>query len=557
MTRRTLRFVLCAAALAAGTLVIHADDKITAGNAELQFQLGNLLTEETRFREALDAYNRALQTDDPDLQVRARAGKVKTALRIAEFDLAQKEGELLRASAPSDPEALSLYADSLWSGGLFDEADDVYRQALSINKESSRARFGVARSLATRSKLGEALIEAQAAAAMAPRDGEIYAEIGEIYQRMHRFDEAANAYNNFINLLPNKDRSDKAAWTRSQVKFLKAFEGRNPVEIDPEDLEKSHTIPFRLVDDKIVVQARVNGGRQQDFILDTGSEETVISRDTAQRANISAITYTLSAGVGEVGLRGLQLSRIDRLDIGDMQVRNLPVLIKNPALRGLPKREGESFSPLSFGMSMLIDYQHRTTHDWQKSSGARGRFAAPADARPSSRDGARHAERHTADVFRRRHRRGSDLDQCRDRRALQSDVVPQDSVEGVRHIRVGSRRIPAPWNEPELRSDRIQEHAARGAESARAERAPRLRAWRHRRPQLPQSLSSGARHGPERVATTEVLAPLVCSPLLCDSARVHSNPDVVFAQLGRKISVVNATVMMYRPSAPLDTDSGC
>jgi hypothetical protein len=217
----------------------------------------------------------------------------------------------------------------------------------------------LARSLATRSKLDEALTEAQAAAAMAPRDGEIHAEIGEIYQRMHRFDEAANAYNNFINLLPNKDRSDKAAWTRSQVKFLKAFEGRTPVEIDPEDLSAPHTMPFRLVDDKIVVQARVNGGRQQDFILDTGSEETVISRDTAQRANISAITYTLSAGVGEVGLRGLQLSRIDRLDIGDLQVRNLPVLIKNPALRGLPKREGESFSPLSFGMSMLIDYQHR------------------------------------------------------------------------------------------------------------------------------------------------------------------------------------------------------
>jgi len=358
MMRWTLSLVLCATALTAGTLVIHADDKVV-GNAELQFQLGNLLTEETRFREALDAYNRALQTEDHDLQVRARAGKVKTALRIAEFDLAQKEGELLRASAPGDPEALALYADSLWSAGLFDEAEEVYREALSINKESSRARFGMARSLATRSKLDEALVEAQAAAAMSPRDGEIHAEIGEIYQRMHRFDEAANAYNNFINLLPNKDRSDKAAWTRSQVKFLRAFEGRTPVDIDAEDLSVPHTMPFRLVDDKIVIQVRVNGGRQQDFVLDTGSEETVISRDTAQRASITAITYTLSAGVGEVGLRGLQLSRIDRLDIGDLQVRNLPVLIKNPALRGLPKREGESFSPLSFGMSMLIDYQRR------------------------------------------------------------------------------------------------------------------------------------------------------------------------------------------------------
>jgi predicted aspartyl protease len=96
-----------------------------------------------------------------------------------------------------------------------------------------------------------------------------------------------------------------------------------------------------------------------DFMLDTGSEETVISRETAQRAGIRPITYTLSAGVGEVGLRGLQLARIDTLDIGTLQVRNLPVLIKNPALRGIPKREGESFSPLSLGMSMRIDYQNR------------------------------------------------------------------------------------------------------------------------------------------------------------------------------------------------------
>ena len=315
MMRWSLRFVLCASAIAAATLVLRADDRIATGDAQLQFQLGNLLSEETRFREALDAFDKAIQTDDRDLQLRARAGKVKTALRIAEFDLAQKEGEVLRASAPSDPEMLSLYADSLWASGLFDEADEVYRQALGINKESSRARFGLARSLATRSKLEEALTEAEAAAAMAPRDGEIHAEIGEIYQRLHRFDEAANAYNNFINLLPNKDRSDKASWTRSQVKFLKAFEGRKPVEIDEEDLQTPHTMPFRLVDDKIVVQAKVNGGRNQDFILDTGSEETVISRETAQRASISPITYTLSAGVGEVGLRGLQLSRINRLDL--------------------------------------------------------------------------------------------------------------------------------------------------------------------------------------------------------------------------------------------------
>ena len=84
-----------------------------------------------------------------------------------------------------------------------------------------------------------------------------------------------------------------------------------------------------------------------------------ISRQTASSAVVRPITYTLSAGVGEVGLRGLQLARVNQLELGTLQVRNLPVLIKNPALRGIPKREGESFSPLSLGLSMMIDYQQK------------------------------------------------------------------------------------------------------------------------------------------------------------------------------------------------------
>ena len=166
---------------------------------------------------------------------------------------------------------------------------------------SARARFGLARSLAATSKLEDALDAALTAAAAAPRDGEIHALAGDIYERLHRFAQAANSYRNYINLLPNKDRSDKAAWARAQVEFLDSFGDVAPVDIDDEDLATLHTLPFKLVADKIVVQARVNGGRPQDFILDTGSEETVLSRETASRERVRPVTYTLSAGVGEVG----------------------------------------------------------------------------------------------------------------------------------------------------------------------------------------------------------------------------------------------------------------
>jgi hypothetical protein len=372
--RMSLRFVSVTAALLIGTtLVLRA----AADDADLQFQLGSLLFDETRYREALDAFDRATKTDDADLAIRARKGKVRTALRIAEFTVARTEADALRGQAPGDAEALSLSGDALWAFGLFDDADQAYIQALERDPQSPRARFGRARTLAAVNRLEEALDAALTASAAAPRDGEIHALVGELYKRLNMYGQAALAYHSYINLLPNKDRSEKAAWSRAQVEFLESFDGVTPVDIDQIDLQTLHTIPFRLVKDKIVVQARVNGSSPQDFVLDTGSEETVISGETARRERIRPVTYTLSAGVGEVGLRGLQLARLKSLDLGTLQIRNVPVLIKNPALRGIPKREGESFSPLALGMSMMIDYEKQLLTIGRKLPAGEADFTLP------------------------------------------------------------------------------------------------------------------------------------------------------------------------------------
>jgi hypothetical protein len=81
-----------------------------------------------------------------------------------------------------------------------------------------------------------------------------------------------------------------------------------------------------------------------------------------QRLGITPVTYTLSAGVGDIGLRGLQLARIDSLELGTMKLRNIPCLVKSPPLRDVPSRETESLSPLALGFSMMIDYKaHKLT----------------------------------------------------------------------------------------------------------------------------------------------------------------------------------------------------
>jgi len=359
---RGFRVVVVAAAVASASLVIRADGTPQSAASEIQLQLGDLLSSEGRFLDALDAYKAALKSAPPDATRRPRIGVISSALRVAEFELARAEADELHRADPTNPQSMTLYADALWSSGLFQEAEALYDDALKASPNLARGHHGRARSLAARSRLTEAMDEAQLALRLSPRDLEIHHTVGTIYERMHKFEEAAGAYSNYVNLLPNKDHSEKADWSRAEIRFLRSFGQRVPFEADANSDDKLYTVDFRLVNDKVVVRAKVNDASAQDFVIDTGSENTVITRTTAQRLGITPVTYTLSAGVGRVGLRGLQLARIDSLEVGSLKVRNVPCLIKNPPLRDIPVKETEGLSPLALGYSMVIDYKtHKLT----------------------------------------------------------------------------------------------------------------------------------------------------------------------------------------------------
>ena len=356
------RVVVASALVATATFIISADNTPASQASEVQLRIGDLLFAEGRYSDSLDAYRNSLKTAPSDATRRPRMGVIASALRVAEFGLARLEAEKLHQSDPKGPDATALYADALWSAGLFQEAESGYRDALAAAPELARGHHGIARSLAARSRLDEALGEAQAALRLSPRDLEIHHTVGTIFERMHKYEEAAAAFSNYVNLLPNKDHSEKADWSRAEIRFLRSFGQRIPFESDPGTDDRLYTVDFRLVNEKVVVRAKVNDASPQDFVVDTGSENTVITRATAQRLGVTPVTYTLSAGVGRVGLRGLQLARIDSLELGSLKLRNIPCLIKNPPLRDIPVKETEGLSPLALGYSMVIDYKtHKLT----------------------------------------------------------------------------------------------------------------------------------------------------------------------------------------------------
>ena len=331
---------------------------VPAQAPDVQLKLGRFLFSQGLYQDALDAYQVALTSEEPAVRTQARKGVVQSALRVAEFGLARAEAQALRQELPGDSEVLSLFADSMWASGLFSEAEESYRDALALAPKDARAINGLGRALSARGKLPDALEHAQAALAINPRDPEFHHTVGNVYERLGRYDLAAESLVRFINLLPVGARDDRALLARAELRFLMSFGRRQPNEVlgNPNQV---HVIPFRVENDKMLVRGRVNGSRDMDIVVDTGSEMAVLSQGVAERQGVQPVTYTISAGVGNVGLRGLHLARIDRLDVGTLRVRNVPTIIKSPALAELPRVESEAFSPLAMGLSMSVDYQRQ------------------------------------------------------------------------------------------------------------------------------------------------------------------------------------------------------
>lgn len=351
------RALIAAAGAAALSVVLGAQSTPTASRVETRIQLGNLLLDDLRYWEAIRVFEEAQEGADREQRVRSSAGMLRALLPVAEFSRAQMEAQVLREIAPNDPELTALIGDALWGGGLFDEAEQLYRDALAMDPESGAARHGVARSLTTRQRYDEALDWVQSALEAAPESAVAYHTLGYIHRRMRRFGDAADAYQRYLELLPAGGDAEKADWARAEVQFLRSFGDRPAVEMSAPG--RLHTIPFRLVDEKVIVQARVNDGDLVDFVMDTGAEQTVLSQRVARQLGVRPVSTTLSAGVGEVGFRGLQAGRLESLEFGSLGIRNLPALIKSPPLGGLPTPEAEAFSPLAVGLSMIVDYARR------------------------------------------------------------------------------------------------------------------------------------------------------------------------------------------------------
>ena len=342
-------FVACGIAVA--VLSAQAPADLTG-----QLARATALYDDGKYSDALKSFVAASESPEASTALAARKGTVLAALRVGEFTVARRAASIL-STHEADAEALTLSGDALWAAGFFDEADHEYARALVVDPRSGRARYGIARSLSSRSRLTEALGEVERGLESSPGDSDLYAVRGTVLERLNRFEDAARAYDESANLLPTREPA-AIAIARNRATFLRSFARRPPLDVSDEDANSTHTLPFKLVNNKIVVLGRLNG-MQVEWVLDTGAERTGISPETASAAAIRTVTSTLTAGVGQPGVRRIRLGRADTVELGSLKVHNVPVAIRAPTIGGAARWQGQSLSPIALGFSVSVDYARK------------------------------------------------------------------------------------------------------------------------------------------------------------------------------------------------------
>lgn len=349
--------ICCLSAVAAAVLALTVHPHAGVDDADTEITRADTLFERARYREAVKSYMRARELN-PDLAVPSTRAVVRALLRVGDFRQAAEESAGL-ADLSSDPTDLALRGDALWSVGHFEEAEASYAAALADTPDFAAATHGMARVLDARGRSDEALQLVQSAVERDPEVAEYRHTRAYLLERMRNYQVAADELERYLTLLPKEGFKEQIKLARARIKFLRHFKDRTPLQMTPDVAGQVHVVPFRIERDKLLVKVRVNNRWTRDLVVDTGAEMTVVSEESARSAGVYSVAETLSAGVGDVGLRRLKLARLSSLEVGTLRVEHVPAMIKDPPLRRVPSQEIDAISPLALGMSMRVDYDRK------------------------------------------------------------------------------------------------------------------------------------------------------------------------------------------------------
>ena len=278
-----------------------------------------------RFAVALNEINAALELapENQDILLRKARVLMKQKQYLDAYDIAF---EVARKNSKSD-EAFAILGTVALKAGRFQESYTLLDNALILNKRNALANASIGMLLFYQNRVKASMRYLNAATFYDTRNPDFVYSLAQVSSRAENYKQAAEAYDRFLQVAPYTDK-DRRERIKGLIKFLNYLGTRTGLYRVAG--ESRAVLPTRIENNRPLVPVKLKkNGRTLNFVLDTGSAISVLSKKTAKEFGIRAVAKGGNArALGGDGKFPIVYGFLRNVRLGGIRVYDVPVYIR-------------------------------------------------------------------------------------------------------------------------------------------------------------------------------------------------------------------------------------
>ena len=301
------------------------------------------------FIEAEKIYRRLLEKDQTDKE--ARLGLSFALVKQIKLQEAYENAAQVIAADPLNSRAFALLGTALLRSGEFRNSIEALYTAVKFNNKEALAIAGLSEIEYYEHRTRNSYDGLKRAVMIDPLEPDYYLSLARACSRLEYYNEAADAYQRFLDVTPKTD-IERRARIRGLIDFYRYL---GTTKIHRTSGKEVSAIPFDLVNHRPFITLMVNGKGPLRFVVDTGASLSVISDKAAERLGIKAVARGGDArAVGGSGMFPIIYGLLDSIAIGDARIEAVPVYIRT--IHTAPDTPENERADGYIGLSVLANY---------------------------------------------------------------------------------------------------------------------------------------------------------------------------------------------------------
>ncbi len=310
------------------------------------------------FTEAEKIYRHLLEKDQTDKE--ARLGLSFALIKQIKLQEAYENAAQVIAADPLSARAFALLGTTLLRSGEFRNSVEALYTAVKFNNREALAIAGLSEIEYYEHRTRNAYDGLKRAIQLEPLEPDYYLSLARACSRLEYYNEAADAYQRFLDVTPKSD-VERRARIRGLIDFYRYL---GNTKIHRTGGKEISTFNFDLVNHRPFIDVVINGKGPLRFVIDTGASLSVISDKAAERLGIKPVARGGNArAVGGSGSFPILYGLLDSIAIGEAKIEAVPVYIRT--VHSAPETPQSEKADGYIGLSVLanyavtLDYQNR------------------------------------------------------------------------------------------------------------------------------------------------------------------------------------------------------